>query len=252
MARFNHRHLTRLFLAALPSCQGQTVKVTTTWGAVNSRRQPVHKCAGRLANKRHLNFRPGFLSASPAAATLETHFPAGPLYTPLCVCRRGTCTSLKASLTLTTFCIAAQPCSFPLPLAVARPTMSFLAKFAASKYVGDKLEENFGPEVHIFCYPHLIRNPHPAPSPGTMVEAQEINTNTARKKRIPNMTSSSPRMAAAKRPRSPCPQASPSRTSACSKPSAKRHGATSGGSTATAAAACTSSLERRRYGACSP
>lgn len=25
--------------------------------------------------------------------------------------------------------------------------MSFLAKFAASKYVGDKLEENFGPEV---------------------------------------------------------------------------------------------------------
>lgn len=25
--------------------------------------------------------------------------------------------------------------------------MAFLAKFAASKYVGDKLEENFGPEV---------------------------------------------------------------------------------------------------------
>lgn len=33
--------------------------------------------------------------------------------------------------------------------------MSFLAKFAASKYVGDKLEENFGPEVH-FLYSYFV------------------------------------------------------------------------------------------------
>lgn len=42
--------------------------------------------------------------------------------------------------------------SHTLLLTHARPNMSFLAKFAASKYVGDKLEENFGPEVYVLHY----------------------------------------------------------------------------------------------------
>lgn len=42
--------------------------------------------------------------------------------------------------------------------------MAFLAKFAASKYVGDKLEDHFGPEVCISPAPNSHHKPKYVPT----------------------------------------------------------------------------------------
>lgn len=39
--------------------------------------------------------------------------------------------------------------------------MAFLAKFAASKYVGEQLEDRFAPEVCIYTFHILRRYSHP-------------------------------------------------------------------------------------------